>query len=69
MKRYEVCSGIPAGGRVANGCANSTCTAPNHGGPWTLVEVADDNNCHVYWAWEKGECDNALYTYEQLRED
>ena len=65
---YELCTGIPAGGRVANGYPGGTCTAPDHGGPWTLVEVADDSNCHLTWRWIEGIVSNALCTYEELRE-
>lgn len=47
---------IPAGNTVWNGYAvNSTCTAPKEPGLYTLYEIADENNCHIGWEWEKEE--------------
>ena len=44
---------VPAGKRIANGYSNEYCTAPKEDGFYTLYELADDNNCHVGWEWEK----------------
>ena len=44
---------VPEGSIVWNGYTNQTSTAPSEKGLYTLYEVADENNCHVGWKWQK----------------
>ena len=44
---------VPEGSTVWNGYPNQTSTAPSEKGLYTLCEVADENNCHVGWQWQK----------------
>ena len=46
-------SHVPAGATVANGYSNGYCTAPAEPGYYTLYELADSNNCHEGWRWER----------------
>lgn len=46
---------IQAETKVENGYPNGYCTAPSDPGYYTLYEVANDNNVHVGWHWEKEE--------------
>lgn len=55
MRKIPVQKNVPAGATVWNGYAggNTTCTAPADPGVYTLYELADENNCHAGWQWEK----------------
>lgn len=44
---------IKSGETIANGYSNGYCTAPKEEGFYTLYEVADENNNHIRWEWEK----------------
>lgn len=45
---------IPAGGEVPSGYSRpATLTAPAEQGTYTLYELADDNNLHCGWQWER----------------
>ena len=46
---------IPAGTVVENGYPGGFCKAPAEPGIYTLYEIADDNNSHIGWEWEKEE--------------
>ncbi len=48
---------ILAGEKVADGY-NGYCTAPSAPGRYTLYEIADQNNQHVGWEWEKVDVTN-----------
>lgn len=43
---------VPAGTRVPDGYG-SYRTAPGVPGTYTLYELADENNCHAGWKWER----------------
>lgn len=43
---------IKAGESVPSGF-DYDLTAPKEEGTYTLYELADENNCHVGWEWEK----------------
>ena len=49
---------IPAGEKIANGYSNGYCIAPSKPGRYTLYEIADQNNQHVGWEWEKVDVTN-----------
>ena len=55
MRKIKIHPGVKAGETVWNGFigGQTTCTAPKEPGTYTLYELADDNNCHAGWIWEK----------------
>ena len=46
---------IKAGETVDTGYPSETITAPPLNGPYTLYQMADENNCHAGWYWEAEE--------------
>ena len=44
---------VKANERVATGFGDAEITAPAEEGYYTLYEIADNNNIHRGWKWEK----------------
>ena len=44
---------VKAGHSIATGFGDDEITAPSEPGTYTLYELADNNNCHLGWKWEK----------------
>ena len=55
MRKIMIQENVKAGETVWNGYVGgcTKCTAPAEPGMYTLYELADENNCHVGWVWEK----------------
>lgn len=55
MNRIKVCGNVRAGETVWNGYVGgqTTCTAPEDPGTYTLYELAYDDNTHAGCEWEK----------------
>ena len=58
MRKIVIAEHVNAGDTVWNGYVGgqTTCTAPDEPGTYTLYELAyDDSNTHAGWEWVKEE--------------
>ena len=53
MRTILIEAGVPAGKEIETGFSGWYMTAPAEEGVYSLFEVADENNTHVKFFWQK----------------